>query len=131
MRTKIYELDLVDMYGRKHSVWGYGIDKINDHDDPVDLSPVRSLFPHVPDQAFKILSKKRIDILMGLNFNALFPCGGAGVDAVRNLRALRSIFGTGWVIGGCHQSLESNSIKLTSHAATARIAKVSTDRVWY
>ena len=113
------------MFGVKHSVWSYGIDKIIDPDDPVDLQPVRSLFPHVPDQAFVPLPKKRIDILMGLNFNTLFPSGGTGVDTVGNLKALRSMFGTGWVLGGCHESLKPNPLKLTSHAATARVAKVS------
>ena len=89
---------MVDMYGKKHSIWGYGIDKIIDPDDPVDLSPVRSLLPHVPDPAFTLMPKRRIDVLVGLNFNSLHPSGGMGVDAVGNLKALRSRFGTGWVI---------------------------------
>ena len=125
VKTNIYELDLVDMYGKRHSVWGYGIDKIIDPDDPVDLSPVRSLFPHVPDQAFTTMPKRRIDILIGLNFNYLLPSGGLGVDAVGNLKALRSRFGTGWVIGGCHDKLTTGPVKLTPQAASARLARVS------
>ena len=125
VKTKIYEFDMVDMYMKKHSVWGYGIDKIIDPDDPVDLSPVRSLFPHVPDQAFGPMPKKRIDILIGLNFNSLHPSGGLGVDAVGNLKALRSRFGTGWVIGGCHDKLKTAPMKVTPQAASARIARVS------
>ena len=125
VKTNIYELDMVDMYGKKHSIWGYGIDKIIDPDDPVDLGPVRHLFPHVPDQAFAPMSKKRIDILIGLNFNYLLPSGGLGVDAVGNLKALRSMFGTGWVIGGCHDKLNTTSVKLTPQAASARLARVS------
>ena len=40
VNTRIYELDLVDRQGRKHSIWGYGIDRIIDPDDPIDLTPV-------------------------------------------------------------------------------------------
>ena len=125
VETKIYELDLQDMYGRQHSIWGYGIDNIIDPDDPVDLQPVRHLFPHVPEQAFIPLPKKRIDILIGLNYNALHPSGGLGVDSVGNLKALRSIFGSGWVIGGCHKSLKSSPLRFSTQAAAARLARVT------
>ena len=125
VETMIYELDVEDMYGKQHTVWGYGMDKIIDEDDPVDLAPIRSLFPHVPDQAFQPLPKRRIDILIGLNFNELHPSGGLGVDAVGNLKALRSRFGCGWVIGGCHKKLEISPPKFTPQAATARLARVT------
>ena len=85
------------MYEKQHSIWGYGIDHII---DPVDLSGIRKLFPHVPSDTFTPLQQKRIDILMGINFNGLHPSGGLGVDAVDDLKALRSRFGCGWVIGG-------------------------------
>ena len=125
MNVKIYELDLVDIYGRLHHIWGYGIDEIIEPDEPVDLSQVRDFFPHVPDQAFATLPKRRIDILVGLNYNSLHPYGGTGVDLVGNLKALRSRFGCGWVIGGCHEDLKVCPIKFTSLAASARICRLS------
>ena len=124
-KAKIYELDLQDMHGNQHSIWGYGIDEIIEPDEPVDLSPVRSLFPHVPDAAFSPLPKKRIDLLIGLNCNALHPSGGLGVDAVGNLKALRSVFGSGWVIGGCHKKLRTAPMRFTSQAAVARLARLT------
>ena len=125
MDVMIYELDLQDMYGKQHSIWGYGIDHIMDPDEPVDLSSVKSLFPHVPDRAFFPLPKRRIDILIGLNYNSLHPYGGTGVDIVGNLKALRSSFGCGWVIGGCHKDLKVVQPSISCQAASARIAKVS------
>ena len=122
--VKLYEFTLSDIYGNQYHVWGYGIDSIMEPDDPVDLSKVRSLFPHVPDIAFKTLPRKRIDILMGLNFNSLHPCGGKGVDKVGNLKALQSKFGCGWVIGGSHKDLQVSTQKIPSPAASARIARV-------
>ena len=124
-KVKIYELDLQDMYGKQYSIWGYGIDHIIDADEPVDLSAIRNLFPHVPDAAFTPMPKRRIDILMGLNYNSLHPSGGLGVDTVDNLRALRSRFGSGWVIGGCHRKLQSAPLKFAPQAAAARMARVT------
>ena len=43
----IYLLDLVDMYGNVHTIWGYGVPKIMSSSTP-DLSPIRKLFPHIP-----------------------------------------------------------------------------------
>ena len=126
MKVKIYEFDIGDMYGKQHHIWGYGIDNIIDPDDPVDLSQVRSLFPHVPDQAFQTLPKKRIDILVGLNYNTLHPSGGTDVDVVGNLKAVRNMFGCGWVIGGCHKNLKVSPLRFSSQAATVRTARVST-----
>ena len=125
MDVNIYELDLQDMYGKQYPIWGYGIDSIMEPDDPVDLQPVRALFPHVPDEAFSPLPKKRIDILIGLNYNSLHPNGGLGVDAVGNLRALRSRFGSGWVLGGCHKDLKVPPLKFSAQTASARIARVN------
>ena len=125
MNVKIFEFNLVDMYGKLHYIWGYGIDEIIEPDEPVDLSCVRRLFPHVPDPAFQTLPKRRIDILIGLNYNALHPSGGTGPDLVGNLKALRSCCGCGWVIGGCHPDLKVSPIKFSSLAASARIARLS------
>ena len=59
-------------------VWGYGIDVITDPVEPVDLSNIRFLFPHVPQDAFETLDRKPLDILVGLNFFGMHPKGGTG-----------------------------------------------------
>ena len=48
--------------------------------------------------------------------NQLQPAGGLGDDKVGGLSALRSLFDTGWVIGGYHEAISST-------AATLKIAK--------
>ena len=122
----IYLLNLVDIYGKPHRVWGYSINKIMVSTVP-DLSSLQSKFPHVPGTAFHPLETREVDILMGLNMSAIMPAGGLGVDRVGGMVALRSIFGTGWVVGGV---LDSQSIygyatpSISSQAITARSAKV-------
>ena len=125
MTVKLYEFALCDIDGNQYHIWGYGIDNIMEPDEPINLSKVRCLFPHVPDIAFKTLPRKRIDILMGLNYNSLHPCGGNGIDAVGNLKVLQSKFGCGWVIGGSHKDLRVSPLKFSSIAASARVARLS------
>ena len=122
----IYLLNLVDIYGKPHRVWGYSIDKIMVSTVP-DLSSLQSKFPHVPGTTLKPLDTREVDILMGLNMSAIMPAGGLGVDRVGGMVALRSIFGTGWVVGGV---LDSQSVdgyatpSISSQAVTDRCVKV-------
>ena len=126
LETDIYEVDLLDRLGEKHAVWGYGLETIIEPDDPVDMSPVSYLFPHIPGEVFRSLPKKRVDILIGLNFNGLHPSGGEGENCIGNLKVLSTIFGsTGWVLGGSHPLLSCSSLKFSSSVARLRVAKVA------
>ena len=120
-----YEIEVVDNSGKVYPIWGFGMDVIMEPPDPVDLKPVRHLFPHVPDEVFELLPKKPIDLLIGLNFFSLHPDGGQGRNCVGNLKVLHSKFSKGWLVAGAHPSLKSASPNFSSSAlAIARIARV-------
>ena len=123
--AKLYELILLDRKGKKYDIWGYGVDKIIDPDEPVDPGPVRSLFPHIPGKVFKPLIKRRIDVLIGINFNGLHPSGGKGRDCVGNLKVLETRFGeTGYILGGSHKLLKCRTPRLSAAAAEIRVARL-------
>ena len=123
--SRLYLLDLVDMYGNIRSIWGYGTKKIMSSSVP-DLTCVRNLFPHVPSDAFAALPTKEVDVLIGLNMNELQPAGGIGTDRVGGLSALRSLFGNGWVIGGHHADIDLNVVpNVSSAASTLKVARIS------
>ena len=125
MEAKIYSWQLLDRFGQRYQLWGYGVKSIIEADDPVDPFPVRKLFPHIPDSVFHKLQKRRIDLLIGLNFNNLFPSGGEGRDCVGNLKVLRTKFGpTGFILGGTHPNLRPASPKFSVAAAEIRVARV-------
>ena len=114
---KIYEFNLIERNGTSRKVWGYGIDTVVEADEPIDPSCIRSLFPHIPSTVFKKLERRRIDILIGLNYNGLFPEGGTGRNCRENLRVMKTRFGsTGWILGGSHSKLECNNPRLSSGA---------------
>ena len=123
VRSKIYLVDIIDMYGNVHAIWGYGTPSIMQSYTP-DMSAIQSLFPHVPDKAFAPLPDKEVDILIGLNKNEIHPAGGLGNDKVGGLKALRSLFGSGWVIGGHHENIPSNTSAISADANMLRVAKI-------
>ena len=119
-----YTFDLVRNDGSKRKVWAYGINVIMKPPDPVDVSAVRKVFPHVPDQVFAARMKKSVDILMGNNFLGLHPDGGLGRDSVNDLKVYQSQFGLGWVLAGTHPAIKSSNIHLSSAAVhLARVFK--------
>ena len=119
----LYELVLVENDGSQRRLWGFGVETIMEPPDPVDIKAVRHLFPHLPDAVFSPLPKKPIDLLIGNNFLQIHPDGGQGQDAVGDLKALHSRFGTGWVIAGSHPLLKLATSSLCSVAHC--IAKVN------
>ena len=118
LEANLFELHLVERNGICHRIWGYGVDTILEPDDPVDPSSVRHLFPHVPKEVFVKIQKRRIDILIGLNYNGLFPTGGTGKDCNQNMRIMQTRFGDlGWILGGSHADLQCSNPQLSSGAA--------------
>ena len=116
--TELFIFEVEDIDGIRTRMWAYGIDDIMPEPDETNLDPVRDLFPHVPDSAFKPQSRRQINLLIGNNFLSLHPSGGQGRNAVDNLRALHSNFGSGWVIVGAHPLLKPSSSKLSSMAVS-------------
>ena len=120
----MYLAELIDTKGKKRQIWGYGIDQIMASSVP-NMMCLKKYFPNVPEEALAGLKSKAVDILLGLNMNHLFPAGGKGKNKSQGMRAKTSIFGCGWVLGGCHGDLKQGSQAVFSHAASiARIAKI-------
>ena len=119
-----YDFELVRNNGSKRKVWAYGIDKIMEPPDPIDLSKINHLFPHLPTSVFAPKPPKAPDILLGNNFLGLHSSGGQGRDAVGDMRAYQSEFGDGWVLAGTHPDHKPGRCSLTSSAFNlARVFK--------
>ena len=126
----MYEVDWIDRDRQKHAIWGYGVPKIVEPEEPADASSIRHLFPHIPGQVFERLPKRRVDILVGLNYNGYFPSGGEGNNCVGHMKVLSTKFGTtGWILGGCHPNLQCCPPKFCSVANEIRINRVNLEVV--
>ena len=119
-----YQFEIVRNDGSVRKMWAYGIEKIMEPPEPIDLSSVRNLFPHLPGEIFLPSPKKPVDILVGNNFLQEHPSGGNGRDSVGDMRAYQSWYGSGWVLAGSHPSLiPGKSVLSTSAHHLARIYK--------
>ena len=119
----MYLAELVDKTGKYWKIWGYGIASIMKAGRP-DLTNLKKYFPHVPEAALKGMVDKEVDILIGLNMNHLIPEGGKGKNKHEGMKCKTSLFGCGWVLGGCHGDLDTPSPGLSQHAAVMRVAKI-------
>ena len=119
----MYCAELIDNKGRAWKIWGYGIESIMKSDAP-NMLALKKYFPHVPDEALEGLVEKDVDILLGLNMNHLFPAGGKGKNKHQGMRAKTSLFGCGWVLGGCHKDLEASQVNISSNAGIMRAARL-------
>ena len=114
----LYKLLLINNLGAPCRVWGFGVDEIMGTSEPTDLSPKRSLFPHIPEAMFCAIARKPVDFLIGNNFLHLHPSGGQGENAVGSLRVMQSKFGTGWVVAstfGAYHLLLSHFFQSPCH----------------
>ena len=126
IEVNIYDWKFLGRDGKSYPLWGYGIDTIIAEEDTVDPSPVRHLFPHIPESVFQQLGKRRLDILVGLNFFSLFPSGGEGRDAVGNLRVLKTNFGkSSYILAGSHEDLAVSGFIFPKEAEEFRVARCS------
>ena len=112
-----YSFTLINNNGEKRKIWGFGVDKIMQKSEAVDLRPVRKVFPHIPKAVFDAQTDKEVDLLIGTLFLGLHPSGGEGRDSVGDLRALHSQYGHGWVIAGAHPLLKPIPNSLTQSAS--------------
>ena len=110
-KAKMCCLNLIDNIGNKHQILGYGIDNIMEPPDPVDPSPLHSLFRHLVPSSFGALPKKEIDNLVGVNRFSIHPAGGFGRDCARNIKVLHSLFSSSCVNRGSHPRLEITTPK--------------------
>ena len=69
----LYEIPVLKENGDKVNIIAYGIEKISDSSESVDLSKVRDLFPSVPSYVFNPIEQKPVDIILGLNYLSLHP----------------------------------------------------------
>ena len=55
----LYEFIFVENDGTLRKLWGFGVDSIMEPPDPVDLGPVKHLFPHLPSAVFVPLARSQ------------------------------------------------------------------------
>ena len=113
-----YEVPLHRRDGKVDHLLAYGVPSISDATEPIDMSPVRNLFPNYPKDIFKPLKKKEVQVLIGLRYAGLFP---DDVLKIGNLNMQASNYGKSFIISGSHPSLKQVPLNPLSEAAAVLI----------
>ena len=103
--TTMYTFKLIDREDQEHEIEAFSVESITSDIDKVNISGVTKLFPKVE------ASKMRrpfgaVDILVGINYASLHPTVPGRSYINGDLRLLKSMFGTGWVLDGRHTELK-------------------------
>ena len=109
METCVYDLELNDIHGNIHTIELTGIEKITSN-QVADVSAAYKIFPQLKRGSVDRHSGD-VGILIGSNYTSLLPKGVEDNFCEGNLRAVKTLFGTGWVLGGSHPSITAYTNK--------------------
>ena len=119
-----YEVPIVTKDMVTVTITCIGLDKITENGSGnVDITAAYELFPHVPSGAFERPTED-VHILIGQDHAALLASGGEGINIVGNLRAMRTKFGSGWVLGGWHKNIPASTVRFSTSANVMRNSRI-------
>ena len=113
-RTKIYTINLVDNDNTIHRIQAFGVPKITGTIESVNVDGVKSLFSDDIQNVWDKVSMRpsgEIELLVGNNYSGLHPYR---IEANNNVKVLKSMFGSGYVLVGSHNAIKSQQISQNS-----------------
>ena len=106
--TVAYNLFLVDSSGEKHKVTAYEMDTITSDIEAMDTSKLAAIFSYLEVKPEDLIRPSGpVDLLVGVNHASIHPYDDTVPRCDGELKLLRSIFGTGWVIEGHHAMIQA------------------------
>ena len=124
----LYRLPLVDTLGNIHHVNVYAVENISNILRSVDISKVKNIFSQEVQDKWRLLERAtgEIELLLGLNVFALHP---RELECSGNLKVMSSQFGSGYLLGGCHADIVSDSIEWSETVSNIRLAKHTVNKI--
>ena len=115
LETKKYKLILKDNQGNVHKLNLLGMERISSHPGNVNVDAAYQVFPHIPKGSLD-RGTHEVGLLIGQDNVALLPTGGAGENQNEHLRVMDCKFGSGYVLGGYHESIHGVEMELSEEA---------------
>ena len=115
LETMNYKLLLKDNNGDFHRLNLMGIDRITSNPGKMNVDKAYEIFPHVPKGALDRPSQE-VGLLIGQDQVQLLATGGEGINQAGHLRVMNVKFGSGYVLGGYHESFHGGTPTLTKEA---------------
>lgn len=120
-KTMLYTLPWRLSTGEVKYLQLLGCDKITTNVPSGDISAAYSLFPQAPAGSLERPTAE-VGILIGQDHSSLLPTGGSGEDCVGDLRLMRTVFGSGYVLSGHHPSITTTPVCFAEQSNSMRTA---------
>ena len=104
--SQMYNIILMDNEGEEHTIQAFGIDRITRKIQNVDVDGVKEIFSIDIQEVWDSVRTRpsgEVDLLVGNNHLGLHP---TELEAVGNIKVLKSKFGSGLVLSGSHPELK-------------------------
>ena len=105
--TQMYHITLLDNEDNEIPIVAFGTDRITRRIQNVDVSGIKDIFSSGIQGLWESLTSRptgEVDLLIGNNYLGLHP---TELEAVDNIKVLKSRFGSGLVLSGNHPALKS------------------------
>ena len=112
IETKLYCIELLDNFGHRHLIKAFGLDTISGILPSVSLLAIKGEFSTHVQLNWSKMERPfglEIDLLIGSEVAHLHP---KQLETVGRLVVKTSIFGSGYVLNGAHENIESKSVEL-------------------
>ena len=121
VHSHLYNINLVDRAQNIHQVKAFGVPKISGAVGPVNIDELKTLFTEGTQNNWGDMDNRptgEIEFLLGGNYLGLHPTDH---ECIGNVKVMKSIFGTGFLIAGRHASIKSSKIAWDATVAHLRV----------
>ena len=118
--TSVFTVKLIDRKGEEHEIKAFSVDSITSDIERVDINGITHVFPKIEASKMK-RPFGAVDILVGINFASLHPTVPDRSYVNGDLRLLKSMFGSGWVLDGRHSELKVGNGSMVMNSLVHRI----------
>ena len=104
--TKVFSINLLDVNNQTHTIQAFAVPKIGNI-QVVSSDGVKGLFSQQIQKEWDKVEARpsgEVELLVGSNYIGLHPYR---IEANNNIQVLKSMFGSGYVLVGCHSALKS------------------------
>ena len=121
LESAAHHVPLVDKLGQTHVITAFSVENISNHLKSIDTTNVKGEFSADMQNKWNLLDRPAgdIEILIGVNHFGLHPCE---LECVGNLKVMSSQFGTGYILGGFHQSIKSDNVQFDNTVQNIRLS---------
>ena len=126
--TKLYCVELLDNSGKRHIIRAFGLKSLSGPLPVLCLNGIRHEFSEVVKRNWDKFSRPtgEVELLIRSEVAHLHP---RHFETVGNMVVRKSIFGSGWVLNGAHEGIDSSLVEISRDVQVVRLGCFRSNRI--